>query len=190
MVKIKLMNDFELKLPKPKIEAKFISTLNKADIEELCDATEDAILVDGGFGWINPPQRKKLVDYWKGVLLVPERLLIVGKIDNVICGSIQLIKPARSNEAQSHLCNLTTFFIASWARGYGLARMLIEEAEKEAKKNNFTVITLEVRETQKRAIQIYNQAGFKKSGENPKSVLIKNKYYSGYYFYKELIKND
>ena len=78
------MNDFELKLPKPKIEAKFISVLNNADIEELCDATEDAILVDGGFGWINPPQRKKLVDYWKGVLLVPERLLIVGKIDNVI----------------------------------------------------------------------------------------------------------
>ena len=74
------MNDFELKLPKPKIEAKFISTLNNADIEELCDATEDAILVDGGFGWINPPQRKKLVDYWKGVLLVPERLLIVGKL--------------------------------------------------------------------------------------------------------------
>ena len=46
---------------------------------------------------------------------------------------------------------------------------------------------LEVRETQKRAIQIYHQAGFKKSGENPKSVLIKNKYYSGYYFYKDLI---
>ena len=140
MVKIKLMNDFELKLPKPKIEAKFISVLDNADIEELCDATEDAILVDGGFGWINPPQRKKLVDYWKGVLLVPERLLIVGKIDNVICGSIQLIKPARSNEAQSHLCNLTTFFIASWARGYGLARMLIQKAESEAKRNKFTVI--------------------------------------------------
>ena len=50
------------------------------------------------------------------------------------------------------------------------------------------MITLEVRETQKRAIQIYNQAGFKKSGENPKSVLIGNKYYSGYYFYKDLLK--
>ena len=84
------MSDFELKLPKPKIEAKFISSLNNADIEELCDATEDAILVDGGFGWINPPQ-EKMVDYWKGVLLVPERLLIVGKIDNVICGSIHLL---------------------------------------------------------------------------------------------------
>ena len=74
------MNDFKLKFPKPKIEAKFISSFKNPDIEELCDATEDAILVDGGFGWINPPQRKKLFDYWKGVLLVPERLLIVGKM--------------------------------------------------------------------------------------------------------------
>ena len=41
------MNDIELKFPRPKIEAKFISALENADIEELCDATEDAILVDG-----------------------------------------------------------------------------------------------------------------------------------------------
>ena len=52
------MKDFKLKLPKPKIEANLISTFKNADIEELCDATEDAILVDGGFGWINLPQRK------------------------------------------------------------------------------------------------------------------------------------
>ena len=96
------MNDFELKLPKPKIEATFISTLNKADIEELCDATEDAILVDGGFGWINPPQRKKLVDYWKGVLLVPERLLIVGKIDNVIC-CLLYTSPSPRDKRQSRM---------------------------------------------------------------------------------------
>lgn len=178
--------EFELKLPKPKTETQYVTNLNRIDIQELCDATEDAILADGGFGWLKLPVRKKLEDYWKGVVLIPERLLIVGKIDNVIGGSVQLIKPARSNEAQSHLCNLTTFFLASWARGYGLARLLIEKVEIEAKKNGYKVITLEVRDTQSRAIQIYEQAGFKKCGENPKSVLIGKKYISGYYFYKEL----
>ena len=39
--------------------------------------------------------------------------------------------------------------------------MLIQAAEKEARNNKFTIITLEVRETQKRAIQIYNQAGLR-----------------------------
>ena len=81
---------------------------------------------------------------------------------------------------------MTTFFLASWARGYGLAKLLIQKVETEAKKNGFKVITLEVRETQTRAIQIYEQAGFKKCGENPKSVLIGKKYISGFYFYKEL----
>jgi len=178
--------DFERKLPKPKTQALHTTLLNKIDIQELCDATEDAIIADGGFGWLKSPVRKKLEDYWKGVVLIPERILIIGKIDNVIGGSIQLIKPTRSNEAQRHLCNLTTFFLASWARGYGLARLLIEKVETEAKRNGFKVITLEVRETQIRAIQIYEQAGFKKCGENPKSVLIGKKYISGFYFYKEL----
>ena len=180
------MNDFELKLPKPKIEAKFISVLNNADIEELCDATEDAILVDGGFGWINPPQRKKLVDYWKGVLLVPERLLIVGKIDNIICGSIQLIKPARSNEAQSHLCNLTTFFIASWARGYGLAKTMIDCTEEIAKEDNIKSLQLAVRETQDAAIKLFTGKNYIKWGENPYYAYINGSFIKGYYYYKNL----
>ena len=141
---------------------------------------------DGGFGWLKAPARKKLEDYWKGVILIPERILIVGKLDNILAGSVQLIKPTRNNEAQSHLCNLSTFFLASWARGYGLAKSVFEKAEKEAKSEGFKVITLEVRETQLRAIQIYEQAGFVKCGINPKSAYVNKKFISGYYYYKEI----
>ena len=45
---------------------------------------------------------------------------------------------------------------------------------------------LEVRETQSRAIHVYEQAGFIKSGVNPKSVFRNGKYISGFYYYKEL----
>ena len=48
------------------------------------------------------------------------------------------------------------------------------------------VINLEVRETQLRAIQLYEQAGYIRSGTNPKSVYIAGKYIAGYYYYKEL----
>ena len=54
------MNDFEFKLPKPKIEANFTSILNNADIEELCDATEDAILADGVI-WLDKSSSKKKI---------------------------------------------------------------------------------------------------------------------------------
>ena len=154
----------ENEIKKYNVKAEICKNLNKIDLQELCDATEEAIIKGGGFGWISPPPLKTLQNYWKGVLLVPERILIIGKLDNVLAGSVQLIKTAKNNEAQSHSCMLSTFFFAPWAR----------------------VINLEVRETQLRAIQLYEQAGFIRSGINPKSVFIDGKYIAGYYYYKEL----
>ena len=168
------------------VKAEICKNLDKVDLQELCDATEEAIIAGGGFGWISPPSFKTLQNYWKGVLLIPERVLIVGKLDNVIAGSVQLIKPAKNNEAQSHSCILSTFFFASWARGFGLAKEVFRKAQSKAKLDGFKVMNLEVRETQSRAIQLYEQAGFIKSGVNPKAVFINGKYIAGYYYYKEL----
>ena len=168
------------------VKAEICKSLNKVDLQELCDATEEAILDGGGFGWISPPSVKMLQNYWKGVLLIPERVLIIGKLDNVLAGSVQIIKPAKNNEAQAHSCILSTFFFAPWARGFGLAKAVFQKAESEAKLDGFKVMNLEVRETQQRAIQLYEQAGFIKSGVNPKAVFINGKYIAGYYYYKEL----
>ena len=168
------------------VKAELCTKLNNIDLQELCDATEEAILAGGGFGWISPPPSKMLQDYWKGVLLIPERVMILGRLDNVVAGSVQLIKPAKNNEAQAHLCTLSTFFFAPWARGFGLAKAVFEKAEMKAKQDGFKVMTLEVRETQTRAIQLYEQAGFIKSGVNPKSAYVNGEYITGYYYYKEL----
>ena len=78
------------------VKAELCKSLNKVDLQELCDATEEAILAGGGFGWISPPALRTLQNYWKGVLLIPERTLIVGKLDSVVAGSVQLIKPTLS----------------------------------------------------------------------------------------------
>ena len=168
------------------VKAELSTNLSKVDLQELCEATEEAILAGGGFGWVFPPANKTLQDYWKGVLLIPERVLIIGKLDNIVAGSVQLIKPAKNNEAQSHSCVLSTFFFASWARGFGLAKAVFQKAESKAREDGFKVITLEVRETQLRAIQLYEQAGFIKFGMNPKAVLVNGEYIAGYYYYKEL----
>ena len=101
-----------IKKIKANVKAEICKNLNKVDLQELCDATEDAITAGGGFGWISPPSIKILENYWRGVLLIPERILILGRLDTKIAGSVQLIKPARNNEAQSHACGLSTFFFA------------------------------------------------------------------------------
>ena len=85
------------------------------DLHDLCDAAESAIIEGRGFGWVSVPPRQTLETYWRGVLLVPERTLFVGRLDGVIAGSAQLIRPTKNNEAQSHAASLTTNFVAPWA---------------------------------------------------------------------------
>jgi hypothetical protein len=92
------------------------------DLEDLCEATEAAIAEGGGFGWVKPPRRDILEKYWQGVMLVPGRSLFVGRIDGVVAGSAQLVRQPRNNEAQAFSAQLTSVFVAPWARGRGLGR--------------------------------------------------------------------
>ena len=83
------------------IMVELIHSLKSSDLNDLCDAAEAAIIDGGGFGWLASPSRDVLESYWNGVLLIPERDLLVGRLDGVIAGSCQVLRPARNNEAQS-----------------------------------------------------------------------------------------
>ena len=68
--------------------------------------------------------RRALETYFRGVLLVPERELFVARLNGDIVGSAILVRPPRNNEAQAFAASLMHSYIAPYARGYGLARML------------------------------------------------------------------
>ncbi len=168
--------------PVPTVE--HITELHPGDLNDLCDATDAAIEGGGGFGWVRVPERDVLERYWRGVLAMPSRALFVARLDNMICGTCQLLKPPGNNEAQSFSVQLTTNFVTPWARGHGLARMLIEEAEKYASKDGFAVINLDVRETLTEAMRLYEHLGFHRIGEHPAYALVDNKVLKGYYYTK------
>ena len=171
---------------KPRTSVETIRELTNGDLHELCDATEAAIESGGGFGWLMPPPRKTLQDYWKGVLLIPELELIVGRIDAVVASSCQIVRPTRNNEAQRFACHLTTFFVAPWARGNGLAPLMLEEAEAFARTEGFKMINLDVRSTQTDAIRRYEAAGYVRFGSHPKYASVGGDYVPGHYYYKEV----
>ena len=162
------------------------SRLNSNDLDELCDAADEAILSGGGFGWLSPPPRSIMEDYWRGVQMIPERHLVVAKLDRVIAGSCQIVRPPRNNEAQAFTCQLTTFFVAPWARGHGLAQMIVAESEALAKTKGFLMINLDVRATQTRAIQSFEARGFSRYAVNEHYARVDNAFVTGYYFHKEL----
>lgn len=160
--------------------------LKSGDLEDLCDAAFGAIKAGGGFGWLAPPPRQLMDRYWKGVLLIPERVLLVGRLDGIIAGSAQLIKPPRNNEAQAHACTLTTAFVAPWARGNGLARTLVKALEVEARRLGFHTINLDVRETQTTAIHLFEGLGYQRWGTHPHYAIVDGQSVAGYFYTKQL----
>tara|TARA_B100000686_G_C16779532_1_gene970885 strand:+ start:1146 stop:1706 length:561 start_codon:yes stop_codon:yes gene_type:complete len=158
------------------------------DLADLSDAAESAILDGGGFGWLNPPPRAVLSRYFRGVILIPERHLFVGRLDKRIVASVQLQEPARNNEAQAHAAILTALFVAPWARGHRLAARLVQAVEKKAKALGYYNLTLDIRSTQESAIQLYEGQGFKRWGTNPAYAFVDESLVSGHYYSKELRK--
>lgn len=160
--------------------------LSLSDLNDLCDATDDAIEHGGGFGWTKLPARDILERYWQGVIIMPQRDVFIARMDGVICGSAQMAHPPAHNEAQAHSVQLTTLFIAPWARGNGLARSLVNRVEQQAKSLGKTVVNLDIRETQEDAIALYKSMGYEEYATHPAYAYVDGHYVAGKYFFKIL----
>jgi ribosomal protein S18 acetylase RimI-like enzyme len=156
------------------------------DLNTLCEATDAAIIDGGGFGWVNPPGRRALETYFRGLMLVPERELFVARLNGDIVGSAILVRPPRNNEAQHFAASLMHSYIAPYARGHGLARMLTTSVEERARELGYHILNLDVRETQTVAIALYESHGYTRWGTHPEYAQVRGKSVAGLFFYKRL----
>lgn len=156
------------------------------DLDELCDAAVEGIKAGGGFGWLKPPPTSIMESYWRGVLLIPDRMLFVGRLDGTIAGTAQLVRPGKNNEAQARCALMTTHFVAPWARGHGLARAIVLTVEAAARAADLLVLNLDVRETQGAAIQLYQSLGYQHWGSHPHYALAEGHWFGGLHFWKDL----
>src|ERR1700736_4303964 len=169
-----------------KVKVERLTRYSGTDLDDLSEATESAIVEGGGFGWLKPPPRQVLENYWKGVLLVPERRLVVGRLDGMICGSAQLSRSPRNNEAQAMAGTVTTAFVAPWARGHGIGRRIVLEIEQLARELALLVLNLDLRDTQRPAIQRHETLGYRRCGSPPFHGLVEGEFVPGHYYYKRL----
>src|SRR5438046_8625318 len=153
--------------PAGRIAVERLTQYTGTDLDDLCEATESAILEGGGFGWLKAPPRQVLENYWKGMLLVPERRLVVGRLDGVIAGSVQLSRAPRNNEAQAFAGTLTSAFVAPGARGRGLGRAIVGEVEHYALRPGLARLNLDLRDTQRAAMGLYENLGYRRWGTHP-----------------------
>jgi ribosomal protein S18 acetylase RimI-like enzyme len=171
----------------PSIQVERITKFTPADLADLCDATEIAIKDGIGFNWLNPPARPVLEQYWQGVLMVvPERILFGGRLDGILCASVQLVQPPASKQNSAFAATITNHFVAPWARGHGLARSLLIAAEDEARSQGFGMVNLSVRATQDAARTLYEESGYQCWGTQPAYERVGDSIVSGHHFSKAL----
>jgi ribosomal protein S18 acetylase RimI-like enzyme len=163
-----------------------LKALEGTDLQDLCDAADAAIKAGGGFGWLRAPPRHIMEAFWRGVLLVPERRLFVARLDRTICGSAQLVRPPRNNEAQAFAAQMISNFIAPWARGHGLARELVVAVEDAARASGFSILNLDIRDTQTAAIQLYESLGYERWGTHPVYARVDGQPIPGHFYFKRL----
>ena len=172
--------------PAGRVAVARLTQYSGTDLDDLCEATESAILEGGGFGWLKAPPRQVLENYWKGVLLIPERRLVVGRLDGVIAGSVQLSRAPRNNEAQAFAGTITAAFVAPWARGRGIARGVVAEVERLARELGLAVLNLDLRDTQRAAIGLYESLGYQRWGIHPCYAQAEGRVIPCYYYYKRI----
>ena len=172
----------------PALAVERVAELHDDDMSALCEATNAAILDGGGFGWVSPPGQQALERYFRGVMLVPERELFVARADGIITGSAQLVRQPRNNEAQAFAASLMHAFVAPFARGQGLARLMTIRIEDRARTLGYRVLNLDVRETQTAAIALYTSLGYECWGVHPEYARVRGQILRGFFYTKALKK--
>lgn len=170
----------------PVLSVERVSTLPDEALDQLCEAAAAAIIEGGGFGWVKPQPRGVLETHFRGVLLVPERALFLARLDGIVVGSAQLIRPPRNNEAQAFSAHIAHAFVAPYARGHGLARLMIVRLEEAAAAMGVKVLNLDLRETQSAAIALYEAQGYTCWGRHPAYATVAGQPVAGRYYFKRL----
>lgn len=172
------------------LSCEIIHKLNEMDLTDLVEATISAMSEANGFNigsyTYNPTQSDLIRTYWEGVLLVPERRLIVGRLDGVIAGAAQMLLPSPSNQTSQFACQVDNLFTAQWARGYGLSNLMLAAIEEEARILGKTQIRLSVRETRSNAIALFEKRGFVEWGYLPHYEIQGGAVVGGKFFFKAL----
>ena len=170
----------------PRLSVDEVITLDNVDILELCEATRLAILAHEGFNWISPPPENTLESFWKGVITIPERTLIIARMDGQIAGCCQMVRPPKNNEAGAFRGNLETFFLAPWARGHNLAKTMLQKAEDGARAQGCRTLESHMAADQHAAIAICEWIGMTRWGIKERYAMINDVFVPGYYYSKDL----
>jgi GNAT superfamily N-acetyltransferase len=139
----------------------------RAASADLCEVLADCVNGGASVGFMQPYRLDDAEPYWRGVADSVEAgatLLLVAVIEGKVLGTVQIGTAQMPN--QPHRGDLKKLLVHRSARGKGLARLLMEAAEREAAKRGKTLLVLDTA-TGSDAEAIYPRLGWERVGVIP-----------------------
>lgn len=132
-------------------------------IEELCDLLMKVVDDGASIGFLSPMASAAAMDYWHHVLN-PHVFLYIAWIDDTIAGTVQLHLCTKQNG--TNRAEIAKMMVHPKFRQKGIARSLMEIAEKRAKEEGRTLLILDTVEGAP-SNHLYTSLGFVHGGRIP-----------------------
>jgi len=155
-------------------------------IKGLSDVLLDAVESGAGVSFMADLTREGSEAWWRRVLgaATPRTVILVAWDELGIIGTVQL-QPAWPPN-QPHRADVAKLMVHRRARGRGVARALMEELERQARAQGFTLLLLDTCKGSA-AERLYTSMAWKRVGEVPNFALNPDgSWCDTVFFYKEL----
>lgn len=139
----------------------------RAVLSDLCEVLADCVNGGASVGFMQPYGVVDAMPYWQAVADSVESgatLLLVAEIEGKVLGTVQVGTAQMPN--QPHRGDLKKLLVHRSARGKGLARLLMEAAEREASRLGKSLLVLDTA-TGSDAEAIYPRLGWQRVGVIP-----------------------
>jgi len=147
------------------------AAMARAAIPDLCEVLTDCVNGGASVGFMQPYTNADAEPYWQGVadaVAAGATLLLVAEIEGRAVGTVQVGAAQMPN--QPHRGDLKKLLVHRSARGKGLARLLMDAAEREAAARGKTLLVLDTA-TGSEAEAIYPRLGWERVGVIPDYAL-------------------
>jgi len=141
--------------------------VSEADIEGLALLLLDATAAGASVGFLDSTTLQEAREWWRQS--ISERtIVLVARDDEGIAGTVQL-RPA-SMPNQRHRADIAKLLVHRRARRRGLGAMLMQEIERRARSDGFTLLTLDTKHGDA-AESLYRRSGWIEVGVIPRYAL-------------------
>ena len=140
------------------------------DIQGLTDLLMDAVASGAGVSFMSDLTRESAMEWWRETFagMTQRTVVLVARDELGVVGTVQL-QPAWPPN-QPHRADVAKLIVHTRARGRGIARALMQELERQARMEHFTLLLLDTCKGGA-AEQLYMSLGWRRVGEVPDFAL-------------------